>query len=487
MNRREPHLLMNPDNSFPTETPWYRLLLGRGEMGRLRFALWGMGLTFLKWNLDRLFGGWLLGMEGPMEPRALAALYLWQGLPEGIEVRGMRHLLAASVPFLVVGVMFTLGRLRSAGLSGLWVVLFFVPAVKILFFVLLCSLPRRQGGATDGRPRWHRWLPTGPWGAALTAAAISMVIGGGGSWLAVEVSGGYGWALFVGIPFLIGFVSTLLFTAREERSFHACASVTVLSLAMAGACLVAVAMEGVICLLMAAPLAVVIGLVGCLAAWGLRRSWPGQYWSVWPAGLMILAFPGVLGLEGWIPARAPVRPVRTVLEVNAPPEVVWKHVVHFSELPPPDEWLFRMGLAYPIRAEIRGSGPGAVRHCHFSTGPFVEPIEVWDEPRRLAFRVESNPAPMQEWTPYKDVHPPHLEGHFLSRKGEFQLERTAAGSTRLTGTTWYEHRLWPDAYWRLWSDAIIHTIHRRVLRHVARLAEAEIAGEGQGGVVKRAP
>jgi len=31
----------------------------------------------------------------------------------------------------------------------------------------------------------------------------------------------------------------------------------------------------------------------------------------------------------------------------------------------------------PIRAEIFGSGPGAIRHCTFSTGPFVEPIEVW--------------------------------------------------------------------------------------------------------------
>jgi hypothetical protein len=142
-------------------------------------------------------------------------------------------------------------------------------------------------------------------------------------------------------------------------------------------------------------------------------------------------------------------------------------------LPPPDEFLFRIGLAYPVRAEMLGSGVGAVRRCHFSTGPFVEPITVWDEPHRLAFRVESNPAPMQEWTPYDDIHPPHLDGHFVSRQGEFLLERTESGGTRLVGTTWYEHRLWPDAYWRLWSDAIIHRIHLRVLRHVQALSEVE--------------
>lgn len=32
----------------------------------------------------------------------------------------------------------------------------------------------------------------------------------------------------------------------------------------------------------------------------------------------------------------------------------------------------------------------------------------------------------------------------------------------------YRHRLWPSAYWRLWSDAIIHRIHMRVLRHIDR-------------------
>ena len=52
----------------------------------------------------------------------------------------------------------------------------------------------------------------------------------------------------------------------------------------------------------------------------------------------------------------------------------------------PDEWLFQTGLAYPVRAEIQGRGVGRVRTCEFSTGPFVEPIEVWDEPRLLRFR-----------------------------------------------------------------------------------------------------
>jgi hypothetical protein len=40
------------------------------------------------------------------------------------------------------------------------------------------------------------------------------------------------------------------------------------------------------------------------------------------------------------------------------------------------------------------------------------------------------------------------------------------------GTTWYTNRMWPAAYWSLWSDAIIHRIHGRVLRHIQQLAES---------------
>jgi hypothetical protein len=34
-----------------------------------------------------------------------------------------------------------------------------------------------------------------------------------------------------------------------------------------------------------------------------------------------------------------------------------------------------------------------------------------------------------------------------------------------------QHHLWPAAYWRLWSNAIIHRIHQRVLKHIKRSAE----------------
>jgi hypothetical protein len=455
------------------EDPILRLLMGRGEIGRKRYLLWGLGLAALKWNLDRLIGYLVFDQGLTLNFRQLAGFYLWQLAPSGMGWQMGAAFLALSLPFFYAGVVLTLGRLRSAALSPFWVLLFLVPVLKLLFFAILVATPRRGSIRAMAEPAWLRWVPSSRLGAAAVAVGVAAVLSAGATVFAVQVMRNYGWALFVGTPFLIGFFATLIYSAREPRRLGESLMVMLLSLAAGGAALLCFAIEGAFCLLMASPLAIVLGAVGSVTASMIRGAWlPGQ-WSGRSACLVFLALPGSMGLESWVNPESPIRPVRTELVVAAPPSVVWKHVVSFSELPPPDEFLFRVGLAYPVRAEMEGTGVGAIRRCHFSTGPFVEPIEVWDEPRRLAFRVESNPAPMEEWTPYPHIHPPHLEGHFLSRKGEFLLEPMPDGGTRLIGTTWYEHKLWPDAYWRVWSDSIIHTIHLRVLRHVKSLSEAE--------------
>lgn len=43
--------------------------------------------------------------------------------------------------------------------------------------------------------------------------------------------------------------------------------------------------------------------------------------------------------------------------------------------------------------------------------------------------------------------------------------------TRLEGSTWYTLDMSPAPYRSLWSDALIHQIHARVLEHVKRLSE----------------
>jgi len=168
-----------------------------------------------------------------------------------------------------------------------------------------------------------------------------------------------------------------------------------------------------------------------------------------------------------------VRSVVSSIEIDAPPERVWPNVVGFSELPPPSEWLLKTGIACPLRAHIEGQGVGSVRYCEFSTGPFVEPITVWDPPKRLAFDVSKQPPSMREWSPYEIVYAPHTVGTMQSLRGEFRISALANGRSRLQGSTWYRLKMSPGAYWSLFADEVVHVIHLRVLRHVQSLSEAQ--------------
>ncbi len=297
-----------------------------------------------------------------------------------------------------------------------------------------------------------------PW-----AAFVAALLGLAWAWLSTFVLSTYGYALFVVMPFAVGFVAALLHASTSLwRSIAAALLATVLTAAL----LVAVAVEGLFCIVMAMPLALPLAIVG--AALGQRRAPRPTGRSF---GAVALVVPLLVGVEAGAGREPAVHPVTTRIVVDAPPPAVWRHVVAFPPLPAPREALFRAGIAYPMSATIEGRGVGAVRRCRFSTGDFVEPITVWDAPRRLAFTVTSQPPPMRELSPWGAVHPPHLDGFLRSRRGEFRLRPLPGGRTLLVGTTWYENRMWPARYWRVWSDGLIHAIHRRVLRHVAAQAE----------------
>ena len=446
-----------------------------GELKRGPYLFWGLLLGAIKYNLDRWLTWHWSGRRWSLLDYTKFGDYLWPKMPTTDGLGEYLALLALALPFMAVGVNLTLKRLRSVQLSPWLVLLFFVPVVKIIFFLLLSLLPSREGLAAAARPGGLKaWLgffiPRNRVGSAAAGVIFAIVSSVIGLWFGTTVLRGYGWSLFVGLPFALGFLSVLIFGYHERRGLRECLFVSLIAPLMAGVAFLLAALEGIICLIMAAPLVLPMTMIGGYAAYRIQAA---DCWQCRPTQVFCVAViaPLLMVVEHWQPAPLPLLKVQTSLVVQAPPEKVWRNVVTFSELPPPSEMIFRAGIAYPIRARIFGTGVGAERHCEFSTGPFVEPIEVWDEPRLLKFSVTKNPAPMQEWTPYGDVHPPHLDGFLESRAGQFHLTPLPGGRTLLEGTTWYHHHLWPATYWQWWSDYIIHTIHQRVLRHVQQLSE----------------
>jgi uncharacterized membrane protein YhaH (DUF805 family) len=378
-------------------------------------------------------------------------------------------MVAIALPFIWVGTALTLRRLRDVGLPLLLVVFFFVPVVNIPFLLLLCVY-RGQGAespATKSAKSLPLALPSGPFGSALLAALVTAFPGGLLVYGTIEYFQDYGLSLFLALPFVMGFVSTCLYMRKQPRSLLSSVGVTALSMVLLAVGLLFVKIEGAVCIVMAAPLGFPLAALGASVA----HSIGGRSSQPMITGLLFVMLPGIHWAEKAMLSAPTVYEVKSDIEINARPEVVWNEVVAFAEIPPPTEFLFRAGIAYPIRAEIHGTGVGAERRCVFSTGAFVEPIEVWDAPRLLKFSVTSNPPPMEEWTPYKHIDPPHLHGFLVSSGGQFLLTPLPGGRTRVEGTTWYRHSLNPERYWKWWSDAIIHRIHMRVLRHIRDRAE----------------
>ncbi|HYE97671.1 MAG TPA: DUF805 domain-containing protein [Planctomycetota bacterium] len=370
----------------------------RGTVDRGPFVILGLGLFFIKYNLDRWLVRSMTGKEWIPLHYWVPGDFFGLATPNAQGAGMTLPLVLTSLPFIWAGVMLTLRRLRSIGYPGGAVVFFFVPVLNIFFFLALALLPPHP----DVEPRegaWLRWLggmiPRSRLGSACFAAGVTALPVLGLVVLGTEVLGKYGWGLFIGIPFVLGFLSAVLHGYHEPKSLVDCIVVSMLSLCVSAVALLAFAIEGLICILMASPIAAAVGLFGSLIGFLVQqRERRG------PTVLaVLLGLPLVLGAEAAVEPPPPVLEVTTTADVAAAPAVVWRHVVSFAELPPPRETIFRTGLAYPIRAEIRGRGAGAVRHCVFSTGPFVEPITVWDEPRELAFDVTAQPAPMEEWSP----------------------------------------------------------------------------------------
>lgn len=447
-----------------------------GKIDRGSYLLWGAILFAVKYNLDRLVAWKIFHRDW--------SLFSYLVLPSEARINSLGDaksfygtLLAMAIPFICVGVFLTLRRLRAIQLPTWLVVFFFIPFINVLFFLILATLPSRQEGAKETfepsniKRILDRVIPEHPVGSAAMGLLITIPVFLGTTVFAVSLLGNYGWSLFVGLPFALGLVSVLAHGYHKPKGIGSCLLVSALAVTFLGLGLFSVAVEGAICLLMAAPIGLVLGLIGGVVGYIIQiRPWlQGQSHRV--AVLLLLAMPALIGAESKSPAEAPLIPVTTSIEVNAPPSIVWNNVVTFSELPAPDSWLFKLGVAYPMKAEIKGHGVGAIRYCNFSTGPFVEPIEVWDEPKLLKFSVTSQPPAMKELTPYSDIHPPHLTNYLVSEGGQFLLTELPGGRTRIEGTTWYRHKIWPYTYWQVWSDGIIHRIHLRVLKHIKNLSE----------------
>jgi uncharacterized membrane protein YhaH (DUF805 family) len=358
-------------------------------------------------------------------------------------------------------------RAMDAGFDHWAASLAIVPVVQVAVILALSVWPSRAGEPLrqvdrtvgEAGPRWSAAARGAIAGVALTPFAVAFSALGFGT---------YGFGLFVLSPFVIGATTAYLANRRHDLGGRETALLVAGATALGGLVLIAVALEGVVCIVMAAPLgfgvALIGGLAGRAAALTGRRS-SGQTL----AGIAIL--PLVFAAESLFPATTSFNSLQTI-RIDAPPAVVWKAIVHLEAIDAPPALPFRLGVAYPVRGEIIGEGVGAMRRGEFSTGTALERVTEWIPERKLGFVVVEDVPAMHELSPYQHVHAPHVVGYFATTYTSFELVALPDGRTEVIEHTSHALRLDPVLYWLPMARSVVAANNARVLAHIRRQAEA---------------
>jgi hypothetical protein len=284
-----------------------------------------------------------------------------------------------------------------------------------------------------------------------------------------SVGGYFGLATFLVFPFAIG-VSGGAVIRRAGGTFGQAVAA---AMTLVGAVILALCgmfMEGIVCVVMAAPIGAVLAFLGVVAGYFLARTKAADGTLQSAAWLAIVV---VVGLEGWNPPAPLEAATSSEVIINAPAARVWAELHDIHDLPATDNFLFQFGIAHPVGTATDGQGVGAARVCKLSTGDMPEIITVWKPGQELRFKVLSTPPSMRETGFFgHTIDTTHIHSAYASLEGGFKLTTLPDGRTRLVGESRYLLNIAPAAYWNLWTKEIVHSVQRRVLEHVKIRAES---------------
>ena len=149
-----------------------QLFSWQGDVGRGVYASTGFVLFFFKWNLDRIISGYFFSITW----------LPYQYMMPDIDLQDKKNLALilslTALPFIYLGILLTIKRLRAIGTPTFLAVLFFIPFVNLIFFMLLSVLPTRINKNKDELPppNWvSRFVPLTPWKSFLFSAGTSVL------------------------------------------------------------------------------------------------------------------------------------------------------------------------------------------------------------------------------------------------------------------------------------------------------------------------
>lgn len=229
--------------------------------------------------------------------------------------------------------------------------------------------------------------------------------------------------------------------------------------------------EGVICLVMLAPIWLAAGYAGVYILRRVRRGRNDA--ATFHASLLFLPLM-CGGVESQIPVIAtPVTLTRSIV-IEATPAQIWPFAVANAHIGNNEgQWNFTQSilrLPRPRATTLKGHGAGAIRTAYWGDHiNFEERITQWQPGRRLGWAFAFTNSSLQDYTD-RHIAP---DGPFLKiDTGDYMLTPIGAGRTRLTLRTNYVAKTHVNPYAQLWGEILLGDIQSNVLTIIKQRAEA---------------
>ncbi|WP_260597426.1 hypothetical protein [Sphingomonas endolithica] len=267
-------------------------------------------------------------------------------------------------------------------------------------------------------------------------------------------------------PLLVGITTGFLANRRTVMSSGRTRLVVLAAAALGTVALVMFALEGAMCILLAAPLGAVAAMIGGAIGRAIARTRQSGNQPLMGVALL----PALFAIEAAIPPAVPITG-RATIDIDAPPSAVWDALTSSAPIAVGPGLIGATGLAYPVRGRLLGAGVGAIRLGEFSTGIAREQVTQWVPGRRLAFVVLRQPPAMEEMSPYRRVYAPHVREYFDTGETPFSLIPLPSGGNRLGITSVHLLHIDPVLYWQPIAQLAIRLNLSRVLDDVRIKAE----------------